>query len=41
MLSKYVKANENEYFDEFMAFINIFQDNFDDWSKNVILVKQK
>jgi len=30
MLSKYVKVNEDEYFDEFMAFINIFQDKFDD-----------
>ena len=41
MLSKYIKVNEEQYFDEFMAFINIFQDKFDDWSKNVILVEQK
>jgi len=41
MLSKYVKVNEDEYFDEFMAFINIFQDKFDDWTKNVVLVEQK
>ncbi|CAI6359364.1 unnamed protein product [Macrosiphum euphorbiae] len=41
MISKYVKVNEDEYFDELMAFINIFQDKFDDWTKNVISVEQK
>ncbi|KAL4097619.1 hypothetical protein QTP88_022362 [Uroleucon formosanum] len=35
------EVNEDEYFNEFMAFINIFQDKFDDWTKNVISVEQK
>jgi hypothetical protein len=30
MLLKYVKFNEDEYFDKFMTFINIFQNKFDD-----------
>lgn len=29
MFNKYVTVNEDEYFDEFMAFIKNFQDKFE------------
>lgn len=33
-------VNEDGYFDEFMFFIKIVQDKFDEMSKNYILVEQ-
>jgi len=36
MLGTHVKINEDKYFNEFIAYINIIQDKFDDWSKNLI-----
>lgn len=40
-ISKYVSVNEDNYFDEFMAFLNIFQEKFDDWTKNSTSLEQK
>jgi len=36
-----VLINEDDYFDEFMAFKNIFKEKFDDWTKNSTSLEQK
>jgi len=40
-ISKYVLVNKDDYFDEFIAFKNIFKEKFDDWTKNSTSLEQK
>lgn len=38
-ISKYAFVNEDDYFDAFMTFLNVFQENFDNWNKKSTLFK--
>jgi len=40
-LSEFVVVNEDGYFDEFLTFLNIFQEKFDEWTKNSTSLEQK
>ncbi|KAL4088542.1 hypothetical protein QTP88_023636 [Uroleucon formosanum] len=40
-ISEFVVVNEEDYFDEFMSFLNIFQEKFDEWTKNSTSLEQK